>query len=259
MVNSGRSRGGSGEWEKPFWQQRGWLLSAGFFVALLLFGAVALATGGSSSGGGGSTTRADDASSPTPTVAQSEDRTTDARPKGCRTDDSDQDKPTAAPKDFRWKVDGTTLVPVSKTAGPLKYDGPVWSCYAHTPMGAVLAVHAITDHLGYSGWRDVVERQVVPGAGRDALIASRSQEKNRPTSGKTDASGYSGFSVLAYNKEEATVMLLVRGPSEGVYGTTSVNVRWHDGDWKLAPDPDGTIYSGMAQVSGTTGFVTWEA
>ncbi|EKX66699.1 hypothetical protein Sipo8835_15535 [Streptomyces ipomoeae] len=255
MLNSGRSRGGSGEWEKPFWQQRGWILSAGFLLVLLFMGAVALVVGG-----GDSQTEANGGSSPapSPTTTQAGGGAADTRPAGCHTDDSQQDKPTEAPKDFRWKANGTTLVPVSKTAGPLKYDGPIWYCYAHTPMGAVMAVHSITDHLGYAGWREVVERQVVPGEGRDALIASRSQEKDRSPSGKAEASGYAGFSVLAYNKDWATVMFLIRGPSAGVYGTASVNVRWHDGDWKLDPEPDGTIYSGMAQVSGTTGFVTWE-
>jgi hypothetical protein len=181
------------------------------------------------------------------------------REAGCRTDDSDQTRPTAVPKDFEWKANGTGLVPVSKTAGPRTYDGPVWSCYAHTPMGAVLAAQAITDHFSYPGWRDVMEQQVVPGPGRDALVSSRSQEEDKPTSGKADAGGYAGFSILAYDKEEATVMLLLRGPNAGVYGTASVTVRWHEGDWKIVPGADGSVYSGMAQVSGTQGFVTWEA
>lgn len=254
MVNSGQPQGGSGEWEKPFWQQRGWILSAAFLLALLFMGVIGVAVGGSSN-----TTQADNNPTPTPTATQAGGGAADTRPAGCRTDDSDQEKPTTVPKDFRWKANGTTLVPVSKTAGPLKYDGPVWSCFAHTPMGAVLAIHSITDHLGYAGWREVIERQVVPGKGRDALIASRSQDEDRPKSGKAEASGYSGFAVLSYSKEAATVMVLVRGPNAGVYGTASVNVAWHDGDWKLAPEPDGTIYSGVAQVSGTNGFVTWEA
>ncbi|MFD8171433.1 hypothetical protein [Streptomyces sp. NPDC059709] len=46
MVNPGRSRGGSGEWEKPFWQQRGWILSAGFLATLLVIGLIALMSGG---------------------------------------------------------------------------------------------------------------------------------------------------------------------------------------------------------------------
>ncbi|TDT37390.1 hypothetical protein EV562_106166 [Streptomyces sp. BK208] len=254
MVNPGRSRGGSGEWEKPFWQQRGWILSAGFLATLLIIGLIAL-----TSGGGTSNRADDDPTAPPATPTPSAHEKPDARPAGCRTDDSDQTKPTAVPKDFEWKANGTGLVPVSRTAGPLTYDGPVWSCYAHTPMGAVFAAQAITDHFSYPGWRDVVERQVVPGPARDALVSSRSQDEDKPTSGKADAGGYAGFSILAYDKEEATVMFLLRGPNAGVYGTASVTVRWHEGDWKIVPGADGSVYSGMAQVSGTQGFITWEA
>jgi hypothetical protein len=256
MVSSGRPQGGSGEWHKPFWQQPGWILSAGFLAALLLVGVVALLTDSSDTpSGAGDPTPKPVASSGGPDGGSGD---ADGRPAGCRTDDSDQERPTAAPKDFEWKANGTGLVPVSRTAGPLKYDGSVWSCFAHTPTGAVLAAHAITDHFSYKGWREVMEQQVVPGPGRDALVASRSEEQDKPTSGKADAGGYAGFTILTYNEEESTVMLLLRGPNAGVYATASVTVQWHEGDWKIAPGPDGTVYSGMSQVNGTTGFVTWE-
>lgn len=262
MLNSGRAQGGSGEWEQPFWQQRGWILSAGFLVVLLVLAVLFAVTGN------GSGQRTGSSGDPGPAPTSTSDSTadsgdggsgSDARPAGCRTDDSDQAKPTEAPRDFHWKANGTGLVPVSKAAGPLKYDGPVWSCFAHTPMGAVMAVHSITDHLSYDGWRKVVDKQVVPGAGRDALIASRSQEADKSTTGSPDAGGYAGFTVLSYDETQATVMVLVRGMGDGGFGSASVTVRWQDGDWKLIPDPDGTVYSGVSQVSGTDGFVTWEA
>jgi hypothetical protein len=262
MLNSGRAHGGSGEWEQPFWQQRGWILSAGFLVVLLVLAVLFAVTGDDGERPAG----ASGDPSPAPTSTSSSDDTSgsgkggsDTRPAGCRTDDRDQAKPTEAPRDFHWKANGTGLVPVSKAAGPLKYDGPVWSCFAHTPLGAVMAAHAITDHLSYDGWRKVVNKQVVPGAGRDALIASRSQEADKSTTGSPDAGGYAGFTVLSYDETRATVMVLVRGMGDGGFGSASVNVRWQDGDWKLSPDPDGTVYSGVSQVSGTDGFVTWEA
>jgi hypothetical protein len=257
MLNSGRPQGGSGEWEQPFWQQRGWILSAGFLLVLLVLAGFTMVSGGdgrpaAASGGPGH--------GPTPSAdADRGGGRPDARPAGCRTDDSDQAKPTRAPKDFTWKADGTGLVPVSRTVGPLTFHGPVWSCYARTPMGSVMAAHAITDHLSYPGWREVVDRQVVPGAGRDALVESRAAAGDKPTSGAPDGGGYAGFTVLSYDKKKSTVMFVVRVPGKDAYGTASVTLRWLDGDWKLAPDADGTVYSGMSQISGTKGFVTWEA
>ncbi|MGW1004946.1 hypothetical protein [Streptomyces sp. NPDC002520] len=253
MVNSGRSRGGSGEWEQPFWQQRGWFLSAGFLLVLVVFGGIALLMRGD----GGTP---DAAPSPTPSGSSTHGGGgggQDDRPAGCRTDDSDQEKPTAPPKDVSWKADGTDLVPVSKTAGPLKFDGPVWSCFAHTPMGAVFAAHAIGDHFAFPGWRDVVERQVVPGPGRDAFVAERSKEKDKPVSGQPSGVTYAGFSVLSYNKQQATVMFLAHGSGSANYGSVSVTLAWQDGDWKVVPDPDGSVLSGVSRVDGTDGFVTW--
>ncbi|MER6159863.1 hypothetical protein ABT147_30655 [Streptomyces sp. NPDC001868] len=265
MLNSGRAQGGSGEWEQPFWQQRGWILSAGFLAVLLVLAVLFAVTGDGDEGPAGSSGDPNPAPTSKPSDPGSGSDsgdgkgTSDVRPAGCRTDDRDQAKPTKAPRDFHWKANGTGLVPVSKAAGPLKYDGPVWSCFAHTPLGAVMAAHSITDHLSYDGWREVVDRQVVPGAGRDALIANRSQDADKSTTGSPDAGGYAGFTVLSYDETQATVMVLVRGMGDGGFGSASVTVRWRDGDWKLSPDPDGTVYSGVSQVSGTDGFVTWEA
>ncbi|MER5469640.1 hypothetical protein ABZX90_23080 [Streptomyces sp. NPDC002935] len=256
MLNSGRPQGGSGEWEQPFWQQRGWILSAGFLLVLLVLAGFTMMSGGN---GKPADASGDPGRQPTSTAGPDRGGRPDTRPAGCRTDDGDQAKPTRAPKDFTWKADGTGLVPVSRTVGPLTFDGPVWSCYARTPMGSVMAAHAITDHLSYPGWRKVVDRQVVPGAGRDALVESRAAAGDKPTSGTPDGGGYAGFTVLSYDKGKSTVMFVVRVPGKDAYGTASVTLRWLDGDWKLAPDADGTVYSGMSQISGTKGFVTWEA
>ncbi|MFF2025440.1 hypothetical protein ACFVW2_27015 [Streptomyces sp. NPDC058171] len=252
MVKTGRSRGGSGEWEQPFWQQRGWILSAGFLLVLVILGGYALMTGEDEP----TPSTGSDRPSPSRTVP-SGGGDGDGRPAGCETDDSDQKKPTAPPKDVSWKANGTNLVPVSKTAGPLKFDGPVWYCFARTPMGAVLAAHSIADKFGFAGWREVAERQVVPGAGRDAFIADRAKEKDTPVSDQPSGVTYAGFAVLSYNEKEATVMVLAGVPQNDQYGSLSVNLRWHEGDWKVVPDPDGTLYAGGSRVDGTDGFVTW--
>lgn len=54
MLNSGRPQGGSGEWEQPFWQQRGWILSAGFLVVLLVLAVLFAVTGDGGEGPAGS-------------------------------------------------------------------------------------------------------------------------------------------------------------------------------------------------------------
>src|SRR4051812_47760815 len=100
MLNSGRSRGGSGEWEQPFWQQRGWILSAGFLLVLLVLAVFTMVTSGDEDPAGAS-------ADPSPTSSATPGgggSGSDTRPAGCRTDDSEQAKPTQAPGDFRWKA-----------------------------------------------------------------------------------------------------------------------------------------------------------
>ncbi|POX40893.1 hypothetical protein C3486_11940 [Streptomyces sp. Ru73] len=249
----GKRSDSSGEWEKPFWQQRGWIVSAVFLLAVVVVAAVALVVRG-----GESEPPAQDDTRPkaSPSASQGDDSQADDRPAGCKTDDSDQEKPTKAPADMLWKTYGTVPVPVSATYGPKKFDGNIWSCYAHTPMGAALAVNAITDKLPYPGWRDVVEKQFVPGAARDKLIKQRAKEKDDPRNSTQESGGnFYGFSVLTYAKEQATVQILLKVGEE--YATASVSLKWLDGDWKVDPQPNGSPYSGFSQTSGPEGFVKW--
>src|ERR1044072_1966756 len=128
-----RDKQESGEWEKPLLHQRGWLVSAGFLLAM---GGVA-GGGALDDVGDPDTTSGPSASSSTKPPENDGGRSGSGRPAGCRTDDSDQSKPTKGPDDMRWKNIGSETVPISPTAGPLKYNGPVWSCFAQNPRRAL--------------------------------------------------------------------------------------------------------------------------
>lgn len=255
MAPFGRSRGNSGEWEEPFWRQRGWIVSAGFLLALLGVAGVSVIAGGDDGGSGeGGAPSPSESASGRPGAGEGR---SDARPAGCRTDDGDQSTPTKAPKDLRWKVVDSVGVPVSKSAGPLRFDGPVWSCFARTPAGAVMAVHAISSQMGGEGWKEVADRQLAEGGGREAFVERRSNVRSESSSAAPGSRGtYAGFSVLSYSEEQATVMVLVRLPT-GKHGGLSMSVVWEDGDWKLRPQSNGSLTSSISEVSGTQGFVTW--
>lgn len=70
----------------------------------------------------------------------------------CRTAPPDNITPTAPPSDLTWRNVGTVLVPVSAADGPARHTGAAWSCYAHSPMGAVLASYGIPATLTGPGW-----------------------------------------------------------------------------------------------------------
>lgn len=243
----------SGEWEKPLFQQRGWVISAGFLLAVVVFAGLA-AVG---VGDGDSSESPESKPSPHSSDPQAPgDGSDGGRPAGCRTDDHDQEKPTEPPQDMRWKNVGADVIPTSASAGPTKYDGPVWSCFAHTPMGAVMAVHTITQHISHSGWRDVAKEQMVPGKGRDVFMRKRAREKSKTSGSAPNSTRYAGFQVLGYSKKQASVMVLMELAKKAYY-TIPIEVRWQDGDWKLVQRKDGSYSPNPSLVDSARGYVTW--
>ncbi|MEU2339882.1 hypothetical protein ABZ608_41220 [Streptomyces sp. NPDC013172] len=232
----------------PFWRQRGWLLAAGFLAVVLLMALTAAATGGGGSGQLASTT----AEGPLTRAAAD----TSGRPQGCGTDDRDQSTSTAPPKDVRWRTIGGTRVPVSPTAGPTRSTGSVLWCFAHTPMGAVMAAHVIPAQMTSPDWRAVTRDQVVPGFGRNLFVSQRASIPE--SSIRTRQNGtYAGFLVSDFTRTSATVDVLIKSPA-GQYFSTSVDLRWSGGDWKVQPASDGGLHSELSTVDGTNGYVLWK-
>ncbi|MFD4933545.1 hypothetical protein [Streptomyces virginiae] len=259
MASRG-SRGNSGEWEKPFWQQRGWLISAVFLLSMFLIGGLVLITDDDTPDKSGQPELSTPTTGSTASGKASGQPSgaTEGRPTGCSTDDRDQSIPKQSPADLKWKQSHTDLLPVSDSAGPRTYDEPFWTCYAHTPMGAVLAAHSISTRFTGPRWREVADRQMARGAGRDEFVKRRGAlpadqtKKGAPGSEGT----YAGFSILSYSPTQATVMLLLQVPEKG-YVTGTASVAWEDGDWKLRPTLAGSLLEGVASVGGTDGFVLW--
>ncbi|MFD7548342.1 hypothetical protein [Streptomyces sp. NPDC059816] len=246
----------SGEWKTPLLQQRGWVLSAGFLFTMLVLAGVAAVTSGGD----------EDSSQPSPQASATAEKSEDDAPSGlgsgdgrapeCRTADRDTSLPKNSPRDLKWKNLGSMSVPVSELSGPKHFNGPIWSCYAHTPMGAVMAAHSITSRISYPGWRELAERQMVPGKARDKFLEARAKEKDKSLSAPPEDGRYAGFSVLSFTKERTSLMMLLEY-AEGAYFTVSVNMQWQDGDWKLILRSDGSYSPDPSIVSDDTGFIAW--
>ncbi|MEU9344695.1 hypothetical protein AB0D74_26210 [Streptomyces sp. NPDC048278] len=250
---------------RPFWRQRSWQLSAGFFAVVLFVAAVVALTrsGGSGSGDGTVSARGGQVVA-LPTM-------NGGRPEGCATDDGtgdgtgdgteggtgggDTTPPTAVPTDVQWRDLSGSRVPVSASAGPTMTTGPVWWCFAHTPTGAALAAHVIPSQMSGSAWRTVARMQVVAGRGRDLFVTQRATVPDTPRGASGSSASYAGFSVVSYRKSAATVALLIKTASG--YAATNVGLRWDDGDWKVAPAADGSLHTPVQTVSGTGGFLLW--
>jgi hypothetical protein len=230
--------------EGGFWSQGGRVLSAVFLLATVVVASVTWLT-------------EDD--EPVPEARGksplSVPVTGEERPAGCRTDDKDQRAPSDTPEAIEWaKVNGSE-VPASASAGPLRSDGPVRWCFAHTRLGAVLAAHGIPAQMSGKDWRTVTEDQVVPGRRRELFVAQRSTVQD-VAPGSTTTASYAGFAVSSYSDRVARIRLLLRNASDG-YSATTVEVRWSGGDWKVAPSRTGDLYSRPETVSTKTGFTLW--
>lgn len=158
-------------------------------------------------------------------------------------------EPSTAPQ-VQWQnLDGDWL-PVSTTHGPGRRTatGP-WTCYSHTPTGAVLAAWSIPQRLNsVDDFPRAVKQQTLPGAGQTALLTqglggfTPVDERPLPT----------GFKVNYYDGSTATITLY--GRQRGAeYGCAS-NVQWvggDSGDWKLRVNPEGRSLGGCQQVAPT--------
>ncbi|MFF0728742.1 hypothetical protein [Streptomyces sp. NPDC004134] len=243
----------------PFYKQRGWINSAAFLGFLVFMSLVALLTSDpagreADAAPGGQDPLAGIGGPLSPGDPQGVRQGADGRPEGCRTDDRDTAQPTAAPGDIGWERLGGLMVPTSPSAGPRRIDAGMWWCFARTPLGAVLAAHVIPIQLEGSAWRVVAEQQLVPGDERDTFVAGMTA-----TGGPDPENGaiarFSGFALTSYSGDAATVRLLVASRVGG-HLSMSVTVLWRDGDWKVAPQEDGSPYSAAKQAT-PDGFLGW--
>lgn len=164
---------------------------------------------------------------------------------------------TTAPAGVTWEDFQGVALPVSRTDGPARVDGPVHAGYTRTPTGALLAAAQIRVRAlattGVPNLLQVVDEQFAPGPGKAAyreLIASVT-DTTPPAGGYTE---YVGFRYLSYSPDLAVVSLATQGGS-GVLRASTATVRWLDGDWRLEKAADGQEPAQVLQ--GLSGYVPW--
>jgi hypothetical protein len=233
---------------RPFWKQPAWQISAAFFAFMLCAG-VFIALSGEPDAEAGT------ASPPVDTGPLSAGVPSgDSRPEGCQTDDDDQKAPVRPPRDLRWEPLNGGKVPLSASAGPRITNDLVMWCFAHTPMGAVMAANVIPRQMSGDGWEDATDQQVVPGMGRDLFEAMRSSLPSTPE--QYVSTSLAGFFLVSYAPTEATVRLLLQQGE--TYGVTDYTVAWEGGDWKLLPSKVGDLHTEVVRVRSDAGFVKWK-
>lgn len=231
-----------------------WWVASIAIILLILAGLVAVLVWGN---GGGAVNSAAPLP-PTPTASTAAPTTSSAAPQpagGCNPPATDQTVPKAAPANIQWSLVNTVALPWSPTAGATKRDGDLWTCYAHTPTGALVAAAVLSVTPYGPGAERVLSSQVLPGPERDARLATVQAQPPQPNEPGT-ASAVAGFKFLDYSMNRATIQIAFAYASKSFVWT--VPLEWSDGDWKLNLDPSGGSVAGQP-ITNLAGYIGWGA
>lgn len=172
--------------------------------------------------------------------------------------------PTRGPK-ANWRLVGTVATPTApQTFGPGRRDGPIASCFAHSPTGALFAnvsIYAALSALAADPPGDpraVLRELIADTPGRDALLA----ETNESAPSSEDASAgvqVAGFNIVRYESSTAVVDLVFRvdRPAASGYVHATSTLKWERGDWRLALARGGQPFDSLQQVPSLQGYTPW--
>ena len=239
------------------------LIASAALAGIVIFALVAVLTRSGSTGAGTALPRSSASTHP----ASARDRASAAsraaapaaslsgRAGGCDVPPGPQAIPVSAPTGVTWQLYDTVALPFSAQAGPTVINGDVARCYAHSPTGALLATVQIAVRYALAAnWQAVIDKQVMPGTGRNVYAAER------PGADVTIQAGqfgqFAGFQFVTYTSAIAVVQIVVQLPS-GDMQTTTMTVQWSGGDWRLQLQPDGSPGPNVQQIPNLTGFIPW--
>jgi hypothetical protein len=176
---------------------------------------------------------------------------------GCRPTDADQRIPTTAPRDVQWQVFKVMALPRSASAGPMINQGQAARCYAHTPTGALMA----TAQLGFrysvvDDWRGL-SAQLIDNPGKKAFLARRAAERESVTPQNGAVAQIAGFRFVTYGPSTAVIQLAFRNPTQNTFISATYTVKWHDEDWMLELQPDGTANPDAQDLASLDGYTPW--
>lgn len=162
----------------------------------------------------------------------------------------------SAPKS-KWELVGRMATPTDpETFGPGVTDGSGFrSCFAHSPTGALYAAANMVALGGLSDGaiqKELIEKLVVPGPGRDAAL----RDVRTPSSTDSSSIQIRGFVLKAYSTTAAHVDLAFSTPT-GEYGHGVLPLKWVDGDWKVEISDSGELLNDVAQISDLGEFIPW--
>lgn len=236
----------------PF-KRPAFLLSAAFLAAVVVMAVIVAVSGGDGSG----SSRSGHTTPPaTPSGQAAGNR------QGCAPSDTAQQLPTSAPQGVTWQAYKGMVLPISATAGPMTMQGDKADCYAHTPVGALIAAA----HLGYryavaSDWRSIAA-QLVDGPGKTAWLQQRKANPTPDVPPQGQIGQIAGFRFITYTSDVAVVQLAFRNTMPGsqlpAFTAGIYSLRWQN-DWRLQMQQDGSASTEAPNSESLDGYIPWGA
>ena len=149
----------------------------------------------------------------------------------------DYDIPASEPAGLVWQTvelgRGSTSIPFSGEHGPAVAQDGQWSGWAQTPTGALLAAWTIQQAAGIRDNAALANywRQQAITDPETLNLAVDSRPMNSPEIEVTPM----GFEIINYSPIEVTVRLATayEWGSQRTQESSTVKVRWQNGDWRL--------------------------
>lgn len=241
-------------------QSRGLWVTAALLAVVLVVGAVWFLRRGATgdTGNGASKAGGTAASAPpvtrlpsttsAPTTAPSPGAAAGAWPDaGCNGSAAAPAAPQSVMTDVQWKPFLAAAIPVSPTLGPTRIDGPLRTCYQHSPAGALLAAVNIELATATPGQGSrVVNAQFTPGPGRDKALSDVAKSTG-------SVANIAAFRLVACTPELCNLELIFFGG--GRYADGLLPVVWKNGDWYR--DGSHTVGEPGLVPSIPAGFTAW--
>ena len=242
------------------WTRPGFVL-AGLVVVLALGCGLYLAVGGGGHHAAASSS-AGPATTAVPTTRSPAARSTSPTKRaggGCNVPPGPQAVPQVAPANITWQLWRGIALPWSASAGPATVHGDIAACFAHSPLGALLAAAQLPYRVLYSPqWLAVLDGMTVPNAGQQFVVREMRAARQTPytPTPEDQIDQIAGFQVVSYDGDTAVIDLVERSEN-GAMGVAPFTVQWVNGDWRLVLQPSGSDSGPAQSVSSTVGYVAW--
>ncbi|MGQ4493905.1 hypothetical protein ACUH96_02675 [Dermabacteraceae bacterium P13077] len=140
------------------------------------------------------------------------------------------DIPKTAPPVDQWVGVLGVGVPVSSVYGPEKREGDLFTCYQHSPTGALFAAAYAGVGTPIKGFR---EEWTIP----NSLAWNELKKEEGKNPSRIDGLRIVGYKFNYYTPEEASISLITEAQS--AQGTAEVSVlitlKWHNNRWNFSP------------------------